>query len=184
MKDELESCWDEIVAGPRIVTASSKACDTEGLLRLTAAETSEAFVRQYQEQHPGVDAIPLGSVAELLHEGLQQFTSRFYEHLRSQDMAGLLEFMLDGQVGLTPEEITGFLQALPMSLLVRIAETPVGVANGTHALVSFEVHRRSNLVQYQLVKDLDGRVQVTVTRPDNAHPPLTFQLAETIRLNP
>ncbi len=109
------------------------------------------LVREHQGQDLTADLL-----SKLMAKAVSIFMEKWYEGLRGQNLSGLIELVLQGQQ-LPPDELKGFVQALPSSLLKRIVESAIGATgvygNGLHALMAIELHLRSqNIRQYQLTQ--------------------------------
>lgn len=158
MPDEsLETYWDEIRYRSPIRVVKDKPSELDDQL-LLACEKASFDLRQ---QLAGMVGQPMNSdvIAKLVTTGIRQFMSHWKEGLTGQNLAGLIEIVLEGQ-GLTPDEMLGFVQALPESLIQRICKSAVGSASGVHGLMAIEYHRRRGTVSNLRVEASDGRVKV------------------------
>ncbi len=163
--EELEADWKLLQKSP-IQVVTDRASDLKSQIELAGAKTIFEL-RQYAQNHLLQDA-PLTTdlIAKLVMKAVETFMAKWQEGLRGQNLAGLIEIVLEGQ-DLTPEEMRGFLGALPDSLLQKILDSGIHSksANGIHALVAIESHLRLRKVStYKIGKDL-GRVYVEFTDP-------------------
>ena len=114
-------------------------------------------------------------LARLVAKGIQHFIRHWYAAYRNQDVAGLVEFIMDG-LNLPPDELKGLMRAMPRSLIDRVVSSVSGTGSGIHALFALEWHyREQNLPEdYTLYRD-DERLKVRVVRNGQA---ITISLEE------
>jgi hypothetical protein len=148
---DLQACWKELRPASPVTLVSTRVSDIKSQLLIVAAKAS-FDLRKYADRYQGKPFT--GEVlADVTSKGVELFMQRWFDHLRSQDLAGLIEVVLEGQQ-LSPVEMKGFLTALPASLLDRIVTASVGTVTGVHALIAFEHHRRvSEIRDYTLSKE-------------------------------
>lgn len=90
----------------------------------------------------------------------QRFVTHLIGDLRSVPLQGLLKYILEAP-GLTSEEISGFLQALPVTMIEKLTATAVGkTCSGVHLLLALELHRRRFGERYQVSKLPAGGLRV------------------------
>lgn len=139
-----------------------------------SGETSKelvAFIRDFSTKTTGKpDGLPLTSEAlsKIVATCVAMFMGKLYQRLKGEELAGLIEIVLEGQ-NLPPDELKGFVRALPESLLKKIVESVVGTANGVHALMAIELtHRNGNLSEdYTMHQRSDGRIYISVPQKNN-----------------
>lgn len=170
---DLEAYWDDLR-----VKQSNESEINAGLQAATARATADlaAQFKQFEGKTLMAD-----DFAKIVGTGLQLFMKHWYEELRHQDSASLVGLVLGGQ-DLSAEEMKGFLRALPLSLLKRIAKQGLigGLASGVHALLAVEADFRENGGRdFELRRDgLDGKLAVTVYPARLMGAPMTFKLDE------
>jgi hypothetical protein len=96
-------------------------------------------------------------LSTLISKTVGVFMEKWYEGMRGQNLAGLIELVLQGQQ-LSPVELKGFVRALPQALLERIVTSTIGATGtygkGLHALMAVEIHlRKSAIRDYTLSKE-------------------------------
>lgn len=171
---DLEAYWDDL----RVKRSNGGSEINAGLHSAATKATADlaAQFRQYEGKTLTGD-----DFAKIVGSGLQLFMRHWYEELRRQDSASLVGLVLGGQ-DMTPEELKGFIRALPLSLLKRIAKEGLvgGLASGTHALLAVEADFRENAGRdYELRRDgLDGKLLVTMYPARLNGAPLSFKLDE------
>lgn len=175
--DELQEAWKAVRPPPIIQVVSNRPSDLLSQLTLVAAETTfelKKVFKKYDGQSLTSDLL-----AEVASKGVEVFMRRWFQHLKSHDLAGLIEIVLDGQQ-LSPNEMKGFLQALPDSLVQRIIDSSVGTVTGVHALMAFESHRRErHITDYTLTKEGE-RTKIEFFDPIH-RVPVSFYLDEAVK---
>lgn len=181
---DFESFWDDLKAkkkapaGPETIQViSGRAADLDDMLEVACAKTAQDLMQKYQ-QHRGQN-LTVETLADIVTTGVRTFMERWHESLRGQNLAGLIEFVLEGQ-SLTPAEMTGFVQALPRSLLERITRSAVGSASGIHSLMAVEYGRRLGNVQHYTLRPDQGHVLVEFLTSEDQK--VSFRLDEDIEL--
>lgn len=172
---DLQECWKELRPASPITLVTTRASDLQSQLVIVAAKTTFELTKYTNEKH---NHKPLTGelLADVTAKGVELFMQKWFEHLRSQDLAGLIEVVLEGQQ-LSPAEMKGFLMALPESLLDRISKASIGTVTGVHALIAFELHRRKRkIIDYQLSKE-GLRTRVDFNDPVSGTP-INFYLDE------
>jgi hypothetical protein len=174
--NELQEYWKELRPPSPIILVSNRPSDLKSQLAIVAAMTTAELQKVHRD--PGVYATN-GDVTSLVSKGIEVFMQKWFEHLKSQDLAGLIEVVLEGQQ-LSPEEMKGFLMALPGSLLERITKASIGTVTGVHALVAFELHRRKrNITDYTLSKE--GERTKVEFRDPSRQVPISFYLDDAVQ---
>lgn len=152
MSDELEDYWDLVRVKSPIRRVSDKASDIEGQLEL-ACEKAIFDLKQKFDKHRD-EKLTQELLGEMIAQGVRLFMKHWLEGLRSKNVAGLIEIVLEGQKDLTPAEMQAFVRALPQSLLQKVCESGLGTANGVHALIGVEhARRRGEVREYTLGRD-------------------------------
>lgn len=149
---DLQECWKELRPQSPISLVTTRVSDLQSQLTIVAAKTTFELSKYSNDKHRN-QPITGEMLTDITAKGIEIFMQKWFEHLRSQDLAGLIEVVLEGQ-HLSPNEMKGFLMALPQGLLERITNAAIGTVTGVHALVAFEVHRRKrNITDYSLIKE-------------------------------
>jgi len=141
-QDDLEECWKELERQPLVEVIRTRGSDIDNMMEVAAEKAIFDLKKYILERHEHKDVADVGVLSDIVTTGVKMFLKKWQGELRTQNLAGLIEIVLEGQ-SLSPDELQGFLRALPMSLLTRIAESVVGSATGTHALMSLEYIRRT-----------------------------------------
>lgn len=180
--DDLEDFWAELRRSDQvIVPVHNEASNFKGQL-LLASETSKFDMRMKFEKRLG-EALTQELLLEIVSTAIDTTLKRWYESLRNQDTAGLIEIILEGQKDrMPPQEMTSFLQALPMSLLERVLANAAEETTGTgvHMLLALEKNRRNSGALYSL-KSAGGSIIVTWQSPQGE---VEFNLWEKYDLSP
>jgi hypothetical protein len=160
---DLESYWDDIRVRSPIRLVSTQASNIKDSLTLAGEKTIFDLQKEFKKHIGQPSTIEL--MAEMMTLAVRTFMKHWYEDLRHQDLAGLVEIVLEGQ-NLTPVEMQKFVRALPQSLVERIAKSAMGTANGIHGLIGIEhAYRTGNLQDYKIIRDINDRVYVEFTDP-------------------
>lgn len=180
---DFESFWDDLRGSGKpeppdeVLVVGGKGTDLTGMLEKTCEKTARDLAQKFQQHHGQTMTVEL--LAEVVSAGVQAFMENWHDGLREQNLAGLIEFVLEGQ-SLTPEEMTGFVRALPLSLLGRISESAIGSATGIHGLMAVEYARRQGDVRSYILQAEEGKVTVEfVNRQDQR---VRFSLHEEFKL--
>lgn len=147
-EDDLENYWDDLKPQKLVQVVSTRGSDLEGMLALAAEQTSFDLANMVKKKYVGLEMSP-ALLADIVSSGVQLFMRKWREALTHQNLTGLIEIVLEGQ-NLSVDEIRGFVQALPVSILQRIAQSAADSASGTHGLMSLEYLRRTAGVTYIL----------------------------------
>jgi hypothetical protein len=179
--EDLQDCWKELRPPSLITVVSNRASDLLSQLNIVAAKVTHEL-SHYTNSKYANRPMTGDLLADVMSKGIEIFMQRWYEHLKSQDLAGLIEVVLEGQQ-LSPAEMKGFLNAMPQSLLERISEASIGTVTGVHALIAFEYHRRKrSIIDYTLSKE-GVRTKVSFVDPSRGLP-IEFYLDEAFEGNP
>lgn len=178
MAEELEDYWDDIRATSPLRIVKN---DLDGQLQLAAEKAAFDLAREFDE-HAG-KTLTGELFGKMVAMGVRQFMKHWREGLKSHDLAGLIEIVLEGQ-DLSPDELQGFVQALPASLLKRVAASAVGTANGLHGLMGVEVARRDgDVIAWSFVKDSTRRDTLKVRFTDKRERVMDFFLDDPFELD-
>lgn len=176
--DDLEDYWRDLRPKQLVEVVRTKGSDLDGMLTTAAEKTifdlAQAVNKKY-DQKPVTGEM----LADIVGTGIRIFMQKWRDALTNQNLTGLIEIVLEGQ-HLTPEEMLGFVQALPISILQRIADSAVGSGTGTHGLMSLEFIRRQGGIAYHLGVT-NGRIWAEFAHPRTKET-VQFFLDETFRL--
>lgn len=176
MEEELEDFWKEI--RPQATLVSNRPSDLKSQLALASEKTGADLTLQYKK-YSGRPVNP-DLLAELVAEGVQTFLKHWFDFLHDQDLAGLIELILEGsKARMSPEEMTAFVRALPNSLLQRICASAISSSTGIHALMALEQARRSSNQNYTLSVTPSG-IRVDFTTSGGI--PVSFSLYEEFQM--
>jgi hypothetical protein len=159
---DLEDYWEEIRVRSPIRVITTKGSDLDSQLMIACEKALFDIKAKFQER--AGEKITHELLSEMVTEGIRALMTNWREGLRGQNLAGLIEIVLEGQ-DLPPAEMLAFVQALPGTLLQRICESAVGTATGIHGLIAVEWHRRQGLVSHMNVEPEGSRVKVAFTDP-------------------
>jgi hypothetical protein len=162
---DLEDVWEDVRPPQLVQIVRNRPLDMQAALEV-ASEKAIFQLRPKLKKYDGeiLDSELLGV---MVTEGVKTFLDCWYGELKSYDLAGLVEIVLDSQ-NLTVDELTAFIKALPTSLLERICASSVGAqATGVHALMGVESARRTgHLSDYKVKRDIDGVLAVSFKDPN------------------
>jgi len=150
---DLESDW-------QLVRPQPQATPRPDIFQRTLAEAQQRALARISEKYQGKAATD-----GYLVDSVQIFMDEWFQCLRSQDRAGLVEAIIEGQ-NMSSSEIRGFVRALPMTFLVRVSEAALSGAKGIHALLSVECNRRTGVVRDYEIKRIGDRIRVDVFTGD------------------
>ena len=174
-EDDFEQFWTDLQGdkAPSILEIASKPKDyTYGL--------EEASVKAEFELKQEIAKLDLASittevVSRMVSRGIRTFVRHWLGMYRNQDIAGLVEFIIDN-LNLPPHELKGLMTALPRSLVERVTKNVYGSSRGIHALFALEWHyREGNLPSGYSLVEVEGRTVVRVRKDGND---ITFTLDE------
>jgi len=151
MADEILIDWDAVRKKSAIRITSTRSSDLESMLDL-ACEKTIFDLKQVFRKH----ALPPEAIQEIVTEMVRRFTGHWKEALEGQNLAGLIEIVLEGQ-NLSPKDLKEFLATLPNIFIERICDSAIGGhASGIHAVIAIEKARRLRKVTYEIT-ELAGR---------------------------
>lgn len=156
--NDLESCWDEIRQRSPIRLVKSGATRISDGLEVACQKTAFDLTARFRSEVGST--LTTEQLGKIIAESARLFLVHWRDHLASQDLAGLIEIVLeDAQI--SAHELTTFMQALPSSLLERCATSTLGSTRGVHALSAIELARRNvGLPQYTVTED-GGRKKIS-----------------------
>lgn len=149
--DDLEDCWADLRRGRRKEAPAIEVVQTQGLEAATqlARELTIHDVTQFVEKTYADKPLTPNTVREIVSKGINLFVSRWRDIVRRQNLAALMEIVLEKQ-GLTPDEMREFVTALPLSILTKVAQSTNEGATGIHALLALEFVRRNHGPDYRI----------------------------------
>jgi hypothetical protein len=174
---DLEEYWRDLRVGRVEFTAEADGPET--VIDRAVGRFQEALPEIIKDAEFAYGAAGTGPLTRLLTNSLRVFAHALYEEQRRQDASLLIQLFLEGTGTLAPEDIKGFLQALPRQLIDRILARLEGTRNGLHALLSLEVLWRDRTLDrdYELRRDQDGKIVVTFY-PKEVPVEMSFRLRE------
>jgi hypothetical protein len=180
-ESDLETFWQDLRGKqqPSLVISGDKPKDYTFALEEAALKAE--FDLQAEIAAMGANPVLTSDLlAKLVTKGIKHFIRHWYAAYRNQDVAGLVEFMMDG-LNLPTDELKGLMRAMPRSLIDRVVSGVDGTGSGIHALFALEWHfRERNLREdYELYRD-DECLKVRVIRDGQA---ITITLAEKFDLD-
>jgi len=154
-EEPLEEAWADLgVLSPILLSTGVRASNVKGTMTLAAEKAAfrlrETFGSKYKDQPLTSDVL-----TDIVAMGVRSFMEIWYGELRGNNLAGLIEIVLEGQQ-LTPSEIQSFIHALSDDLILKITRSEVHSANGYHALMAIEHHRRAGRIDGYTI-GLEGR---------------------------
>lgn len=181
MEDDLQDDWAEFRPRSPIQPAGQPGNILSGLD--VAAVKAEADLREEAARYASKGSGGL-SLPQLIAVGVRQFLRHFTEELRCRDTASLIEIIMSDS-RMTPDELKGFIRALPESLVQRIVTNGATLASvrGIHGLLAIELdHRsRSRSTDY-LLRKVGSTLEVTLYPPHLNGRSVTFTLDESFEL--
>jgi len=151
MTDELLIDWDAVRKKSAIRIASTRSSDLESMLD-AACEKTIFDLKQVFRKH----SLPPEVLQEIVTEMVRRFTGHWKEALENQNLAGLIEIVLEGQ-HLSPKDLRAYLVALPDTFIERVCDSAIGgPASGIHAVIAIEKARRLRKVTYEII-EIAGR---------------------------
>lgn len=160
--ETLDDDWDLFITGIPLPEESPFQKDLAAAAEVTKQKIAD-FV--HNMGHRPLDGDTFGSIVS---KAVHVYLETLQERLKGKDLIGLLGFVLEGQ-GLSPQELKGFVRALPDKMIDRMAHSVLSSANGTQALVAIEWHfREGNLLSdYYLGVTSQGRVYAKIPQPND-----------------
>jgi hypothetical protein len=170
MDDDFDSFWNELQgsSGKPLIVFEGKPRDyTYGLEDAAAKATFD--MRTYMASlgpHPVVTSEML---TQLVTRGIHGYMRHWYDAYRNQDVAGLVEFIIDG-LNLPAADLKGMMRAFPMSLIDRVVRGVTLAGTGIHALFALEWHYRSGNLpsDYEIYREADDKTRVKIMRNGEA----------------
>ena len=134
--------------------------DLEVATEVTQAKMQE-FITSLGQVQLNADVL-----SKITADAVRIFLATLQTQLKGHDLTGLIAIILEGQ-DLEPEELKGFVRALPEKLLNRAVDSALGKASGTQALMAIEWHyRHRNLHDdYSLRINSQGRFYAKIPQP-------------------
>lgn len=175
--DDLEDYWEAVQTQQLIKIVKDRATDLREQLEVASAKTAfemTPVIAEMSGKMLGPEAL-----AQMISKTVRVFMEKWYEGLRGQNLAGLLELVLEGQ-NLPLPELKGFVQALPVTMLERVVRSAVGsTGSGVHLILAMELHmRQRNITDYTLDREA-GRLFIEFVDPKrDAH--IKFFLDEVV----
>lgn len=176
--DDLQDYWKEIRPKSTIILVSGRASDMRSHLEMAAAKASAKLAKYTNDKHSH-QMITGEVLADVAVQGVALFMEEWNNSLKSQNLAGLIELVLEAQ-DLSPSEMRGFLQALPLSLIDRMLDSSIGTVPGVHALVALEKHMRTKSIRDYTLSKEGLRIRVDFIDPVRQIP-LSFYLDEAFQ---
>lgn len=159
---DLEEAWQDVRPTHLIQVVKKDPLDLKTALDV-AAEKALFKLKPEFDKHSG-ENFTSELMSQLITKGVRTFLDCWFDELKSYDLAGLVEIILEGQ-NMTTDELQDFVRAIPQSLLERICASSIGAtATGVHALMGVENARRTGRLgpdDYTLKRDLDGVLKVS-----------------------
>lgn len=180
---DFESFWADLRAKKGPVTkdviqvVGGRTSDVGDMLNIACEKAAFELAKKFR-QYSGV-SMTTDLLAEVVSTGVRIFMEKWHEGLRGHNLAGLIEIVLEGQ-SLTPDEMRGFVRALPRSLLERISSSALGSATGIHGLMAVEFARRQGEVRDYTLRPESGRIRVEFVNQQGQE--VSFYLDETFKL--
>lgn len=172
---ELQESWAELRPPSKIIAVTGRASDMKSHLELACAKTLPVL-EKYTNDKYNAKPVTSAMLADIMAQGISIFMEKWHDELRSQNIAGLIEIILEAQ-DLSPTDMKGFIQALPLNLLDRILDSAIGLVPGVHGLIAIErALRARNIRDYTLGKE-GARTYVSFFEP-NRQVPVKFYLDE------
>jgi len=161
---DLEECWDDLRRKSPLLVVRDQPSNLKDALTLVTEKTAWELTQECSDLW-GKSLTP-AVLGTLIAKAVRLFMERWYEHLRGQNLAGLIEIILEGQ-DLSPSQMTAFMKAIPTELVQKIAKSAVGSGTGIHGLMGVEHARRMGQISnYSIGRDTgsDNRVYVRFKR--------------------
>lgn len=155
--DDFQDAWK--------LLAPSADCTRKTSFEKTLEQATKRAVFRISEENLTLDVHNPESVSNTLSRVVRIFLDTWFRELRQRDTAGLVEHVIEGQ-GLTPEEVKGFVRALPESFLNKVMASSGIQQNGYHLLFALEKHCRDQIITDYSVGTKNGRLYVEFTHRD------------------
>jgi len=180
--EDFDRLWDELQGEKRnpVIVFGGKPRDYMYGLEEAAAK-AEFDMRVYLASLGPNPSVTNDVLTRLVTRGIHAYMRHWYDAYRTQDVAGLVEFIIDG-LQLPPSELKGMMRAFPRSLIERVVKGVTLAGTGTHALFALEWHyREGNLpMDYEIYREADEKTRVRVMRNGEA---ITITLDEVFNLD-
>lgn len=149
----------------------------KGAIDIAAAKT-EQDLTTWAQKNPGALDVPV-----YVARGMKIFWGHLSDELKGINLTGLIEIILTQQ-NMSGTELKGFLRSIPITLLQRITESPLGAsAKAIHGLIALEVLVRTDLENdYSLTTLPSGGLEVSLLPRKTPRDRLTFTLDESFSL--
>lgn len=149
---DFEEDWTDVAKANWPPIRLTKASTLLGSLETACQEAAIDFRVSFQEF--AGQTVSTDLLGKMIAKAVPLFMARWVESLKGYNLAGLIEVILDGQ-DLEPDEMKGFIRAIPRSVISRICDSEVGTWTGVHALMGVEnAWRRGQLQEdYILARD-------------------------------
>lgn len=180
MSNDLEECWALVRAHSPIRRVSNKPSNIEGQLELACEKAIHDLTQEFQDRKGQLVSLEL--LSDMVAHGIRAFMKHWLDGLRNQNLAGLIEIVLEGQKDMSPDEMMGFMRGIPTTLLEKIATSGLGTASGIHALIGVEsARRRGEVRRYKIARD---GFRVYVKFENVAGDEIQFYLDEPFEVDP
>jgi len=163
-EEDLEECWGALRRKSPILVVRDQPSQLKDNLELVTAKTAHDLAKECRDFKGKTFTAEI--IGTIVAKAVRVFMEHWYEHLRGQNLSGLIEIVLEGQ-DLTPTEMVDFVRAIPTKLVEKIAQSAVGSGTGVHGLMGVEHARRcGQLGDYSIGRDpgSDNRVYVRFQR--------------------
>ena len=166
-EDTLESFWQDLhpvrPRGGVDPRQQRKSTDLDASLKLACEKATHELTQQFADLDGQL--LTLEILGHVISTGVKIFMAKWREGLKEQDLACLIEIVLEGQ-SLPLNELQGFVRALPSPLLERIAKSALGrKATGTHGLMALEHAQRTGLLNDYVLGQDSGKLYAEFTHP-------------------
>lgn len=161
-EDDLDDDWDVFLKDIPIPEEYPFKKDLDEAAEVTKKEII-AFV-------DGLGHQPLNgeTFGNIIAKAVHVFLACLQDRLKRKDLVGLIGVVLEGQ-GLNPEELKGFVRALPDKMIDRMVTSVLTSASGIQALLAIEWHFREGnlLADYSLGVTALGRMYAKIPQPND-----------------
>lgn len=161
---DLEECWDDLRRKSPILVVRDQPSNLKDALTLVTEKTAWHLIQESADLKGQL--LTPAILGTIVAKAVRVFMEQWYEHLRGQNLAGLIEIILEGQ-DLTPSQMGQFVKAIPTELVRKVAQSAVGSGTGIHGLMGVEHARRTGQISdYSIGRDpgSDNRVYVRFKR--------------------
>lgn len=173
---DLESFWQAVRAPRAIKLIDPGDWNVLKGIEIAAGKTNLELARIFADLR--TEGVEPALISKIATRAIGVFLDHWYEELRHADLSTLVAVVLEG-ARLPVEELKGFVRSMPPALVDRIVSSIGPTASGLQALMTVEQEwRKVRGRDYELSRDLDGRLLVTAYFPRLGGEPLTFRLDE------